>query len=62
MKIETKYDIQEIVYLITDNEQLERMITGFTVTSTGIIYRLAYATNESWHYDFEFVKEKTFKL
>jgi hypothetical protein len=62
MKIETKYDIQEIVFLITDSEQLERIITAFTVSFNCIIYRLACATNESWHYDFEFVKQKTFKL
>ena len=62
MKIETKFNLSEIVYLITDNEQLERIITGITISHNQIIYRLACSIVESWHYEFEFVKEKTFKL
>jgi hypothetical protein len=62
MKIETEYNLSEIVFLITDNEQLQRIITGIQISCNQVVYRLACGTVESWHYDFEFVKEKTFKL
>jgi len=62
MKIETKFNLEEIVFLITDNEQLQRIITGITISHNQVIYRIVCGASESWHYDFEIVKEKTFKL
>lgn len=42
MNIKTAFDFEDIVYLITDTEQLPRMITSFSILPPGIIiYRLS---------------------
>ena len=35
-----KHDIGEVVYLKTDKEQLERIVTGITIRQTGVYYGL----------------------
>lgn len=58
MKIETKYDMGQIVYLITDPAQTERMITAISFSGNGSIkYCLTESTNETWHYEIEFSPE-----
>lgn len=58
MKITTKYDIQDDVYLVTDNEQLQRIITAITIQPNNlIIYSLVCGTETSEHYEFE-ISEK----
>jgi len=37
MQITTKYDIEDIVYLVTDTEQLERQITGISIYPNNLI-------------------------
>jgi hypothetical protein len=37
VNIKTKYNIGDIVYLKTDVEQLERMITGITIRENGLV-------------------------
>lgn len=61
MTITTPYDIGQIVYLITDNEQQDRIITAITVRSGGAIYELSCGANCSTHYDFEMASEKDIK-
>ncbi len=58
MKIETKYEFGQIVYLSTDPEQNGRMVCGFTVTPGDILYKLCLGTSVSDHYDFEITEEK----
>lgn len=53
MKINTKYDIGDIVYLKTDVEQLERIIIGITIVPNSLIYTLMCGVEMSEHYDFE---------
>ncbi len=53
MVIESKYEIGETVYLITDKEQAARLVTGFIVRKTALIYELSCGANSSTHYDFE---------
>jgi len=55
-----KYKIEDVVFLITDNDQLLRIITGIQISKTGTIYRLAQGTTDSWHYDFEIATTKNF--
>jgi len=59
MKIETKHNIGQIVYLVTDNEQTERMITGIRITGNlDVKYCLSLGTSmETWHYAIEFTNE-----
>ena len=58
MHIEVKYNIGDTVYLKTDPDRLERLVTAITVTPNGITYVLhcgAYATG---HYAMEITTEK----
>ncbi len=54
MVIDNKFNNGQIVFLITDAEQLERMVTVIQVTADkGIIYQLSCGSQTSWHYDVE---------
>lgn len=48
-----EYFIGEAVYLVTDPEQLERIVTGIIFRPSGLLYSLSYCGNESWHYPCE---------
>lgn len=52
------FDIGDSVYLKTDPEQAERLVTGISVRQNGITYAISHLTNETWHYDFEITKER----
>ncbi len=52
------FDIGDSVYLRTDPEQAERLVTGINIRQNGISYALSHLTNENWHYDFEISKER----
>lgn len=58
MKIHTKYNIEDIVYLVTDTEQLERIITSITIYPNNLImYSLNCGVETSEHYEFEITHE-----
>jgi hypothetical protein len=52
------FDIGDSVYLKTDPEQAERLVTGISVRQNGITYAISHLTNETWHYDFEITKDR----
>lgn len=63
MKVETKYNIGDVVFLSTDIEQLQRVVTGIIIRpNNSIIYYLTCGSNETTHYDLEMVMEKNFML
>ena len=62
MIVDNKYNIGDIVFLKTDNDQAERLVTAIQVNPNGLIYRLVKDTTETWHYDFEISREKNFVL
>lgn len=62
MKIETKFDLSQIVFLITDQDQKERIITGIIVRPYGCLYYLSCGTEETTHYEMEFCSDKNYKL
>ena len=62
MEINNKYKIEDVVFLITDEEQLMRIITGIQICKNGLFYRLACGTSESWHYEYEIATDKNFKI
>ncbi|MCE7039199.1 hypothetical protein [Dyadobacter sp. CY312] len=53
MLLENKFDIGETVYLKTDIDQYERLVTGFRVRETSIVYYLSMETKETEHFHFE---------
>lgn len=58
MIFESEYELGQLVYLITDDEQKERMITGVKFNLNGIIYTLQKGTEESFHFEKEISAEK----
>lgn len=58
MKITTLYDIEDIVYLKTDGEQKERMITCIKITPGAHIYYLSCGEEETIHYEIEISLDK----
>lgn len=54
------YKIGDTVFLKTDPDQLERLVTGISIRQSGISYAVAKSSNESWHYDFEISKDKKY--
>ena len=54
MIIETKYEIGQFVFLITDKDKLKRIITNVTVSyNNSYRYCLQHGAVESWNYEFE---------
>jgi len=58
VNINTKFDFGDTVYLKTDPDQLERIVTGFSVKPNSLCYSLCHSTTESWHWDFEITKDR----
>lgn len=62
MKIETEYSIREKVYLVTDPDQNQRIITAISIRENGISYELACGSSSSWHYGFEISTDKNYQV
>ena len=62
MNINNKFELQQCVFLITETEQLTRIITGIQISSNSILYRLACGVNDSWHFEYEIVEEKNYLI
>lgn len=60
--IHIEFEIGETVYLITDDEQKERMITHYTVSPHGVTYNLSQGANTSDHYGIEITRGKSYKF
>lgn len=59
MIIDNKFGHGDIVYLITDPEQLARVVTAITVcVNNCLIYELSCGAATSRHYDFEMSLDK----
>lgn len=57
-----KFDIGDTVFLKTDSEKLQRVVTGISMRQNGISYELAQSNSTSWHYDFEIESELNKKV
>lgn len=53
MKFETRYDLGQLVYLITDPDQKERMVTEVRVTPNGMEYGLSLGDGSCFAYELE---------
>lgn len=59
MQIHNKYRFGQIVYLSTDIDQEQRMVTGLIVRpNSAIIYFLTAGTMETTHYEIEISETK----
>lgn len=59
MVIDNKFEIGDIVYFITDVEQLPRMVTGILVYNETIDYEVSYNQSCCYASEIEISKEKT---
>ena len=58
MLISNKFEIGELVYLSTDEDQKRRLIAGLKVCPDGlIVYFVSCGTAFSEHYEFEITEE-----
>ena len=63
MTINNKYHIGQTVYLITDDQQLPRMVIGIKVCAKfGMLYYLACGEKETIHAEIEVSSDKTLHL
>lgn len=54
MTINNRFNIGQEVYLKTDPDQLKRIICQIAITpGAALIYQLALASQNSWHYEIE---------
>lgn len=54
-----EFDFGQIVYLKTDPDQLERMVTAISLRPNGAVsYNLSQGMNETYHYAMEISTEK----
>lgn len=61
MIINTTYDLGEILYLKTDQDSKQRIVTVIEARAGGTIgYHLSCGAEGSWHYESEIVREKVF--
>lgn len=61
MTIQNKYKIGQKVYLITDEEQKERIVTAIVVRPGVLVYEIGCVEECSSHYEFEVTDEKIVK-
>jgi hypothetical protein len=57
MGIKSFFDYGEVVYLKTDQLQVERIITAITVRGNYITYELSTSELVSWHSDVEITRD-----
>ena len=62
MMIDNEYELGDIVYLKTDEEQSQRIVTCIHITPNNLQYRLACGSSDSYHYCFEITPEKSYLL
>lgn len=53
LTINPAFNIGERVYLITDPEQLPRMITRYLVGKKSLLYEVSVGEGLSYHHDYE---------
>lgn len=53
MILDNKFELGQTVYLITDKDQLPRIVTSMQIRPNCISYELSCGSAASWHYDFE---------
>jgi len=59
----SNYKLGDIVYLYTDIDQLERMVTSITFKANGcVVYELSCGTSNSDHYEIEISKKKNINI
>lgn len=48
-----KFELGQVVYLVTDKEQEKRIVTAIVERQSGYLYELSCGLDVTSHYDFE---------
>ena len=59
MLLNNIFEIGDLVYLKSDKEQNQRIVTAIQLNGNGLLYRVVCGTVETWHYGFEISFEKS---
>lgn len=63
MIIDNKFNIGDMLYLVTDEEQKLRICTAIKISpNSQILYEMSYGSSTSNHYEFELSKEENVLL
>ena len=60
--MKNKYNIGDIVYLVTDQEQYGRLIINMTISAVGLMYGMVLGTEFSIHYEIEVSDSKDMNI
>lgn len=58
MNVQTKFNIEQILYLKLDPEQKERMVTRIQLNPGSVMYCTTDGLTENWAYEFELSPNK----
>lgn len=58
ININVKYNITDLVYVITDPDQNQGVITGYLVDQDSILYRVSVGSQSNYYYGFELSTER----
>lgn len=58
MSRKAEYELGDLVYLVTDQDQEQRMVTGIMYRPGTVLYLLSGGDKETEHYGIEISKEK----
>ena len=53
-----KYNIGDSVYLKTDSDQLERIVTAILIRESSVMFELSQANISSYHFSFEISRDR----
>jgi hypothetical protein len=62
LKVNIDFEIDTIVFLKSDPEQLQRLVTAIIIFESAIQYRLSCGVEETDHWSHEIVKERNLML
>lgn len=51
--VKPSFKIGDLVYIVTDSDQNQRIVTGIMIRNGLITYAISLGSNESYYYDFE---------
>ena len=62
MNINVDFNLGDLVFLKTDPDQKQRMITKISITPDGIYYNLNCGVEESPHYSIEITSDRDWNI
>lgn len=62
MTIENDFNLGDLVFLKTDSDQKQRMVTKISVTLSGVYYALNCGIEESLHYSAEITADRDWNI